>query len=121
VQSEIAALWERSAASARALLAGGQPTRAAAEAQRLADGSAGHAEWEGAAAALVAELATDEVERELELDAKLAKLLAPLQKKGPKPAQAEKLARFAADEAAGTRVGARAAHLAEVAQRAAED
>lgn len=120
VQGELAvrrASWE---ASARHLLAAGRTLQALEAARALAAATRGAAEWEASAASLLQELSGEQVTRESELDGQLAKLLKPLAKKPPKAADATKLRAFGEGEAAGTRVGTRALHLAQVAAAAAE-
>jgi hypothetical protein len=110
------ASWE---ASARTLLEGGQPLRAFETAQALSEASRGEASWGASAAGLLEEFTREPVAREIELDRRLEKLLKPLAKKPPKESDAAKLREFATGAAAGTRVGERALHLAEVAALAA--
>ena len=121
VEKEIAARRASWEASARYLLEHGQPMRALEAAEALAESAQGFAEWEPSAATLLKEFEDPSVAREIELDRQLAKLLKPLTKKAPKPADAAKLREFAEGDAANTRVGKRALHLADVTAAAARD
>jgi hypothetical protein len=121
VEQEIAARRASWEASARYLLEHGQPLRALEAAEALAESSQGSAEWEPSAASLLKEFEDASVAREIELDRQLTKLLKPLTRKAPKPADAAKLREFAEGDAAGTRVGKRALHLADVTAAAARD
>jgi hypothetical protein len=117
VQAELAAHCEARVKAARWLLEHGEVLRSLDQARALAASVKGDADWEAQVGALLEELAGDEIARELELDRKLVALLQPLAKKAP-DREPEKLHKFAA-EAAGTRVGKRAQHLAEIAALAA--
>ena len=97
----------------------GECLLARARVGELSAAVAGRAELEERVRALRTELESDEARRELALDEKLASLLKPLSKKGPRAKDVKKLERFAA-EAGGTRVGRRAQELARIAALASE-
>jgi len=118
VRAEIAARFDSRVRAVRTFLEHGQVQRSMEEARALAQAVKGVADWEAQAAALLRELESEEVARELELDRKLSALLAPLAKKAP-DREPEKLRKFAA-EAGATRVGKRALHLAEIGTLAAK-
>jgi|GEM_PF-5745635 len=105
------ATWE---ASVDFLMQDGRFVQALEAVQALAATAQGHPEWERRAAALLEHLGTPEATAELELDRKLAGLLAPLHKKKPTDGDVGKLRKFA-DSAGETRVGRRAQRFAEIA------
>ena len=119
VRSEIATRQESWARSVHYLMERGQYLRALEEAQALTEAAKGDADWEDQAATLLQAFESTEAERELELDKKLASLLKPLNKKRPTSANEKKLRKFA-EMAAGTKVGKRALHLAEIAALASK-
>lgn len=112
VRAELVACFDSRVRAVRTLLERGHAQRSMEEARALAQATKGDADWEAQATALLREFESAEVVRELELDRKLAALLAPLAKKAP-DREPEKLRKFA-QEASSTRVGKRALHLAEI-------
>ena len=95
----------------------GEPGRAAAAAEALTAAALGVPDWEARASAASALLAAPEAEREAELEQRLQSLLKPALKSKPKKGLDEKLHDFATGEAAGTKVGERAARLADAVAR----
>jgi hypothetical protein len=113
---EVDALFERECAAVRWLIADGQWQRAKAEAARVASGAKGVPAWDVALATLQGELASDDAKRELDLDAKLERLLAPIATKRPDDALGKRLREFAKKND-GSRVAVRATRLAELADQ----
>jgi hypothetical protein len=95
----------------------GEPGRAAAAAEALTAAALGVPDWDARAKAASATLATPESKREAELEQRLQALLKPAQKSKPKKGLDEKLHDFATGEASGTKVGERAARLADAVAR----
>ena len=110
---EVDTLFDRQCAAVRWLIDDGQWLRARKETAQLATGAKGVPGWESALAALQAAFDTDEAKRELDLDAKLEKLVAPLAKNRPDDATARRLRDFAAKNGS-SRVAARASRLADL-------
>jgi hypothetical protein len=114
VRAEVDGRFATSAAAVDFLMEGGRFVEAQEAAEALAASAQGHPEWEQRAAAAREALQTPEATAELELDRKLAGLLAPLRKKKPAEGDVGKLRKFA-DGAGETRVGRRAQRLADIA------
>jgi hypothetical protein len=114
VRAELENRFATWAASVDFLMQDGRFSEALEAAQALAATVKGHPEWEQRSAALLEQLQTPEAAAELELERKLAGMLAPLRKKKPADSDVAKLRKFA-DSAGETRVGLRAQRLAEIA------
>jgi hypothetical protein len=113
------ASWKRSVSH---LLEQGRPGEAWLHAQALVTATEGFEPWTGEVRSLLVSLETNEAEAERALEAKLVKLLQPLESKPPRKGIAEKLRRFA-DEAgaAQERLAKRARRIADAAAYALEE
>jgi hypothetical protein len=96
----------------------GEPGRASAAAEALTAAAQGRPEWVARATAASAVLT--EAKREAELEQQLQALLKPTLTKKPKEGLDGKLRAFAAEKAAGTKVGERATRLADAVARIEE-
>ncbi len=93
------------------LMEQGEYARAWNEAELLQKSVEDDAEWAPMASELIAGFEAEDAQRELALEKKLDSLTKSLRKKGPKGGEEEKLRAFA-QEASGTKVGARAERVA---------
>jgi len=118
VRSEIETRFASWDGSVQQLMERGNFLRAQESARALAEAVGGDAEWEAQAAVRLAAFEQPEAVKELELDRKLTALLGPLEKRKPNEGDVAKLRKLA-DGAGDSRVGARAARLAEIAELAA--
>jgi hypothetical protein len=98
----------------------GEPRRAAQAMAALELAAQGREAWVARSKEVAATLATPEVAREGELEERLDVLLKSTLKSKPKKGLDERLRAFAAGDATGTKVGARAARLAQAVARLLE-